>query len=400
MPVAIAEVAGAAYGDQPRTFRSIELFSGAGGLALGTHLAGFHHEVLVEWDADAMATLESNARHDAVDGLREWRVERADVRAFDYRPYEGVDLVAGGPPCQPFSIGGKHRGADDSRNMIPEFVRAIRELAPPVFVMENVRGLLRPGFRPYFEYVVESLRQPLVVRREDESWTEHRDRLADRHSLPGLRYDVRFEVLNAADYGVPQSRHRVFVVGFRSDLAVPFRFPDATHSLDALLHDQWVSGTYWERHGVPRPEAPPESVARRVGRLARARPFGEAWRTVRDAIGDLPEPQATRDGPVANHRLQPGARAYVGHTGSDHDLPAKTLKAGDHGVPGGENMLRQRNGRVRYFTVREAARIQTFPDSWVFRGAWSEAMRQIGNAVPVQLAQAIGRSVRIQLRNA
>ena len=98
------------------------------------------------------------------------------------------------------------------------------------------------------------------------------------------------------------------------------------------------------------------------------------------------------------HRFQPGARAYAGHTGSSIDEPAKALKAGDHGVPGGENMLRRTDGSVRYFTVRESARIQTFPDNFIFEGTWSETMRQLGNAVPVKLAAVMARGVCALLR--
>src|SRR5690606_17264971 len=100
---------------------------------------------------------------------------------------------------------------------------------------------------------------------------------------------------------------------------------------------------------------------------------------------------------IPNHRFQVGARTYVGHTGSPLDEPAKTLKAGVHGVPGGENMLRRPDGTVRYFTVRESARLQTFPDDYVFHGSWTETMRQLGNAVPVDLAETIARSVRQHL---
>lgn len=205
--------------------------------------------------------------------------------------------------------------------------------------------------------------------------------------------------MNAADYGVPQARYRVFVVGFRSDLGVNFQFPSPTHSLNALLYEQWISNEYWERHNLPRPPTP-ASLTSRLHSLAQARSFDKAWMTVRDAIRDLPEPTGRENLTFSNHRLQPGARVYVGHTGSDHDSPAKTLKAGDHGVPGGENMLRRQDGTVRYFTVREAARIQTFPDTWTFRGAWSEAMRQIGNAVPVTLAQVVGSAVGAHLKRA
>jgi DNA (cytosine-5)-methyltransferase 1 len=119
---------------------------------------------------------------------------------------------------------------------------------------------------------------------------------------------------------------------------------------------------------------------------------------VRDAIQGLPTPRADRESKeFSNHRLNPGAKAYPGHTGSPLDLPSKTLKAGVHGVPGGENMIAFEDGKVRYLTVREAARIQTFPDLWHFEGAWSEAMRQLGNAVPVGLAEVVAKSVAAKL---
>jgi DNA (cytosine-5)-methyltransferase 1 len=118
------------------------------------------------------------------------------------------------------------------------------------------------------------------------------------------------------------------------------------------------------------------------------------WLTVRDKICDLPDPETDpKASLVQAHKFQPGARIYPGHTGSPLDEPAKALKAGDHGVPGGENMLRRPDGTVRYFTVRESARIQTFPDSFIFQGSWGEVMRQLGNAVPVQLASIMAEHV-------
>jgi DNA (cytosine-5)-methyltransferase 1 len=120
-----------------------------------------------------------------------------------------------------------------------------------------------------------------------------------------------------------------------------------------------------------------------------------AWRTVRDALTGLPDPEFNPEAAqlIADHRFQPGVKFYPGHTGSSLDFPAKTLKAGDHGVPGGENALVRPDGSGRYFTVRESARLQTFPDSYGFGGSWSEAMRQLGNAVPVILAWAVGVAV-------
>ncbi len=377
---------------------SLELFTGAGGLALGTHLAGFRHRALVEWNKDACETLRINAAADAVPGIEEWRIIEGDARTVSVAEFGSVDLIAGGPPCQPFSIAGKHRGMDDARNMIPQFVRAIRDLRPRVFILENVRGLLRRGFQEYFSYVVLELTFPSITRKPAETWVDHLRRLEAvraRGQPHDLRYNVAFRLLNAADYGVPQVRERVFLVGLRSDAQIDWRFPPPTHGRDALMYDQWVTGDYWKRHSISAPDEGP--VQRRNGgtQLAMGPPPPVLpWVTVRDAIGGLPEPRADEEVEgLFDHRLIPGARTYVGHTGSPLDLPAKTLKAGDHGVPGGENMIAYPDGRVRYFTVREAARIQTFPDTWRVQGVWSEAMRQLGNAVPVMLAHAVAASV-------
>jgi DNA (cytosine-5)-methyltransferase 1 len=215
---------------------------------------------------------------------------------------------------------------------------------------------------------------------------------------------VAYRVLNAANHGVPQKRERVFIVGFRSDLGAKWSFPEPTHSLDAMLENQWIGGEYWERHEISkraRPETPDRYVQRVENlRGSNFRPMldHKPWRTVRDAFEGLPEPSADGTaGDLFNHRYQAGARAYTGHTGSPIDFPSKALKAGDHGVPGGENMLVKINGEVRYFTVREAARIQTFPDGYIFHGSWSETMRQLGNAVPVRLAHVIASSVSKEL---
>ena len=131
------------------------------------------------------------------------------------------------------------------------------------------------------------------------------------------------------------------------------------------------------------------------------RPPTKPWRTVRDAISDLPDPETDPEGArkFDHHFFQSGARTYAGHSGSPLDLPAKTLKAGVHGVPGGENMLVRLDGSVRYFSVRESARLQTFPDNFAFHGSWTESMRQLGNAVPVTLASLIAENVRSRLES-
>jgi len=385
-----------------QTLRSVELFTGAGGLALGTHGVGFRHQALIEWNKDACATLRANVRQRSIRGISNWKICGDDIRAIEYREYGPIDLVAGGPPCQPFSIGGKHQGLNDQRDMIPEFIRALRELRPRAFLFENVKGLTRQSFRNYFAYVRLQMEHPDAIRKVHESWTQHLQRLEDLHTKGAEpRYNIVARLLNAANYGVPQTRQRVFIVGFRNDLEIDWHFPTSTHSQDALLHDQWISGDYWRRHKLAVPEAPSRLV-KRIASIPRIfRPEGKSWRTLRDAIHDLPSPAVDREElTISNHKLQPGARSYVGHTGSPLDAPSKTLKAGVHGVPGGENMITFPDGSVRYLTVREAARVQTFPDSWSFVGSWSETMRQLGNAVPRQLAHAVAASIADRLKGA
>ncbi|WP_242879246.1 DNA cytosine methyltransferase [Stenotrophomonas maltophilia] len=389
--------------------QSIELFTGAGGLGLATHLTGYHHKGLFEWNPDACETLRANAQEAAVKGLSRWRgkVNQGDVRDFSFDKFQGIDLVAGGPPCQPFSLAGKHRGMEDQRDMIPQFIRAVREAKPRAFIMENVRGLARKAFAQYLHYTVLQLTYPSLIRKKGEGWEGHLARLQQHHtSSPrksGLSYNVVLNVLNAADYGVPQCRERLFIVGFRSDIDAHWSFPNATHSQERLIHDQWVTGNYWRNLDLKTPADAPRSVARRLASL-RNLPSPETlpWRTIRQAIQDLPEPFRNQDhkNGIFNHRFQPGARPYPGHTGSPIDAPSKTLKAGGHGVPGGENMIDFGNGSYRYLTIREAARVQTFPDTWHFRGAWSEAMRQLGNAVPVELAKVVAGSVAETLKAA
>jgi DNA (cytosine-5)-methyltransferase 1 len=388
--------------------RAVELFAGAGGLALGISKAGFSHEAVIERDKFACMTIRHNKER-GVDLVSHWPLHEGDVRQFDYTTLpEYVDLLAGGPPCQPFSLGGKHRGPQDERDLFPEAARAVSILKPRAFMFENVKGLLRPSFAKYFEYIYLRLTYPELKRRGNQNWAEHLARLERHHTrgrYKGLNYKVVFTKVNAADFGVPQKRERVIMVGFRSDLGLDWSFPAETHSKEALLVSQWVNKDYWERHEIPRGQRPPlpEKLKSQIERLASnpAQVNGRPWHTVRDAISDLPDPTLfPNEAEAVNHKLIPGARAYTGHTGSPLDEPAKALKAGDHGVPGGENMLAYPNGGVRYFTVRESARLQTFPDDFLFTGTWGETMRQLGNAVPVTLSKVIATSIRERLRRA
>jgi len=374
-------------------------------LGLGLHEAGFHPVRVVEWDQYCCDTLRENKAR-GIKAVKDWNLTQGDVREVDFEKFAGkITLVSGGPPCQPFSLGGKHGAHSDARDMFPEAIRAVAQMRPKAFVFENVRGLTRAAFRDYFEYIRLQLEHPEVTKAPGrKSWREHLALLERHHtsgSRSGLNYRVVTQVLNAADYGVPQRRERVFFVGFREDLGVQWHFPEPTHSQAALLFEQ-KHGDYWERHRVARKDRPDLSHLAAIEQRLEARATSLPWQTVRDAISDIPDPQRFPKKALEflNHRYQAGARSYPGHTGSPLDEPAKTLKAGVHGVPGGENMLMRPDGSIRYFTVRESARLQTFPDNFLFHGSWSETMRQLGNAVPVRLAKVIGANVARHLEAA
>ena len=253
-----------------------------------------------------MATLTRNGYTQAV---------CADVGSFDYSPWRGaVDLLAGGPPCQPFSGGGLRRGAADERNGWEAALHATQELRPRALLFENVRGMLTPRFDAY--------RGAISAR------------------LTALGYHHDWLALDAADYGVPQHRHRVFLVGF----------------LDA---GAWAAFTL-----------PPKSAAQL---------------TVRAALRTLGAPNGLHGHVVHGH-----AREYEGHSASSLDAPSKTIVGGGKGLGSGSGTVRLDSGEVRYYTVREAATLQTFPPDWEFDETWSRAFVEIGNAVPPLLARAIG----------
>lgn len=370
--------------------RSVEMFSGCGGLALGLARAGFDHLLLVERDKHAVENVRHNIGRD-VEHVGHWQVHSDDVRAVNWGIFKQlVDFVAGGPPCQPFSIGGLHRGEEDTRDMWPEAVRAVRQISPRGFLFENVRGLLRPKFSEHLDWIRLSLTEPNLAQGENENRTSHLARIREKEADGSYRVIVT--KVNAADYGAPQKRHRVLFLGVHKSIASSIKPLEPTHSRERLLWDQYVTGEYWRRHSLRKPPNQPANLMdRRTVDVLRSKghePKGLPWVTVRDALVGLNEPGSRRD--ISNHVLQPGARAYPGHTGSPLDEPAKALKAGVHGVPGGENMIAFGDGSVRYFTVREAARLQGLPDSYEFIGSWTENMRQLGNAAPVQLAEAFG----------
>ncbi|WP_084505532.1 DNA cytosine methyltransferase [Nocardia harenae] len=412
---------------------SVELFAGGGGLAMAVERAGFRPLLFNEFARRACETLAINVANPVEEG---WAPtvpavgERpplvvGDVRKVDFEYLrDKVDVLAGGPPCQPFSLGGIAKGDEDDRNGFPHMFRAIREIRPKAVICENVRGLLRPSFMPYFEYIKRELSLPFEERAEGSRWQDHDEILRHMNESAHIAEDVRYEVahfpVNAADYGVPQIRNRVILIAFRRDVAVDMhRFRELvkpTHSADRL-HQDILSGTYWKRHpNVPK--AVRERVTARIpmqpGTLPTANDEGlMPWRTLRDALqglhGQKPLPDIPPDkldrkehllGGFTDHIGWPDARIYSGHTPNELDRPAKTVKAGVHGVPGGESVMLLDDGTHRYMSVRETARVMTFPDDWQLAGPRGEKMRQLGNAVPVLLGKIFAEAVATVLAEA
>lgn len=377
-------------------WRSAEIFTGCGGLALGMSRAGFQHALMAEIDSSAVETAEHNKAR-GLDHILSWPIERADVRDIDWIALAGkLTIIAGGPPCQPFGIGGKKRGHKDDRDLWPEAIRAIREAKPDGFLFENVRNLAGPKFKTYLDWIVSHLQRPSLMRDDRESHVHHLARL--HKSKKKQDYRVAWQVVNAADYGAPQMRFRVLIFGISARLGTMPRLMLPTHSRERLLWDQYITGDYWMRNGIKRRPDPVDGPdATRVAALRKQlnAPSGLPWVTTREALSGLGKPNGKK-----NHVLQVGARVYPGHTGSLLDMPAKALKAGDHGVPGGENMMVKDNNSVRYFTVREAARLVGLPDEYLFPSSWTESMRQLGNAVPTQLAEAAGLGLKQLIRDA
>ncbi|MEV7678669.1 DNA cytosine methyltransferase [Streptomyces sp. NPDC088341] len=413
----------------------VELFAGGGGLAMAVHTAGFRPLLVNESAKWACESLRINPPDPSRPEER-WPLVPGDVRDVDYGKHvtDEVDVLAGGPPCQPFSLGGAHKGMEDERNMFPEMFRAIRELNPKAVICENVRGLLRPSFKPYFKYILNEMRLPFEKRDEDASWEDHNDLLekliANEAVEPSKRYVVQEMEVNAADYGVPQIRNRVIIVAFRADLDVNWGafMPKETHSEESMIHSMREGGSYWtERHKEVTAEVRKRVIANlpelnyedpKVKQKLTLAP----WRTLRDAIAGIDEnegkplpyvtEEAVKDklevGDIRDHIGWPGARTYAGHTPNVLDRPAKTVKAGVHGVPGGESVMQLDNvdfvndgggTGYRYMTVRETARVMTFPDHVVLDGPRGEKMRQLGNAVPVKLGAVFSQAVAEALKS-
>ena len=329
-----------------RDYTSVELFAGAGGLALGMHMAGFRHVLLNEFDHMACETLRRNHP--------EWNIYEGDVHKVDFTPLKGkVDFLSGGFPCQAFSYAGKKGGLNDTRGtLFFELARAVREIQPKVFMAENVKGLL--------------------------SHEEGKTLDIIKNAIAELGYTlVEPRVLKAIMYQVPQKRERLILVAIRNDLAglVQFHWPDP-YSRIMTLRDAFYKGILYPTD-VPASEGQlyPEKKAKVLAMV----PQGGDWR-------DLPEE-------VAKEFMGGSFFLGGGKTGMARrlslDEPSLTLTCS----PAQKQTERCHPIETRPLTVREYARIQTFPDDWSFAGSLADQYKQIGNAVPVNLAYAIGRSL-------
>lgn len=334
-----------------RQYTSIELFAGGGGLALGMEKAGFHHVMLNEFDHAACQTLKTNRP--------EWNVVEGDVHDVDFTPYRGkVDFLSGGFPCQAFSYAGEKRGFEDARGtLFFELARAVKEIQPKVFMGENVRGL----------FTHENGQTLQVIK----------DVIAD------LGYTlIEPRVLKAIMYQVPQKRERLILIAIRNDIAdkVTFRWPTPYHKI-LTLRDAFYKGVLYN---TDVPESIGQKYPQRKKEIMDMVPMGGNW-------NNLPLE-------IQKEYLKGSFGLGGGKTGIARRLslnePSLTLTC----APAMKQTERCHPLETRPLNVREYARIQTFPDDWQFCGKMDAQYKQIGNAVPVNLAAAIGRAI-IRLLN-
>lgn len=329
-----------------RQFNSVELFAGGGGLALGMSLAGFHHVLLNEFETAACKTLKTNRP--------EWNVIEGDVRHIDFTPLRGkVDFLSGGFPCQAFSYAGKGAGFNDTRGtLFFELARAVKEIQPKVFMGENVKGLISHENGRTFETI--------------------------KNAIAELGYTlVEPRVLRAIMYQVPQKRERLILIAIRNDIAkrVEFHWPTPYHEVLTLRDALYQSVIFDSDVPVSEGAQYPEKKKRVLAMV----PQGGDWR-------NLPEDVA-KDYMGGSWLLGGGKTGMARRLSLDE--PSLTLTCS----PCQKQTERCHPLETRPLSIREYARIQTFPDSWNFQGSMSDKYKQIGNAVPVNLAWAVGRSL-------
>ena len=283
--------------------KSLELFAGGGGLALGVEQGGFRHVALVERDHDSCETLRANSKGACV--RRNWPVYELDVERFQFsRWIDQIDLLAAGPPCQPLSIAGKHAGDVDKRNLFPEVFRAVRSLHPQAVLTENVNGLNREAFKPYLDYTTLQLRYPTIISRPHENWSDHKERLAISHAHAELEYHVfgpqiarLTELWSSTEAAAHFLRRAAFDTRCFMGVARADSFRRGASTYQAGQRLLIRSGMRY-----PRPEAPTLAQRKVVRLKALPKPTTLAWRTVRDALENLPEAVDNLEHPtIANH---------------------------------------------------------------------------------------------------
>ncbi len=301
---------------------SLEICAGAGGQALGLERSGFQHVGLIELDPNACATLRANRGR--------WAVQQRDVREIDGHHYRGIDLLAGGVPCPPFSVAGKQLGPDDDRDLFPEAIRLVREARPAAVMLENVRGFASDKFIRYRRDLMEQL------------------------EMLGYRPDWR--VLEAVGFGVPQLRPRFVLVALRPRAFERFRWPEADRSqstVGSCIHDLmaargWTGADRWKLRASAIAPTVVGGSRRHGGPDLGPTRARQQWAALGvDGLGIADE--------------APG-----------HDFPVDAAPK---------------------LTVRMVARLQGFPDDWAFAGKKTAAYRQVGNAFPPPVAEAVGRAV-------
>jgi DNA (cytosine-5)-methyltransferase 1 len=329
-----------------RPYKLVELFAGAGGLAIGMEQAGFDSVLLNEIDKNACATLRKNRP--------EWNVLEGDISEIDFSKYKDtVDILSGGFPCQAFSYAGNKQGFEDARGtLFFEYARAVKEINPKVIVAENVRGLLRHDDGKTLETI--------------------------KNIIDELGYElVDPRVLKAVFYRVPQKRERLLLIAIRKDLApgVEFKWPSPYERL-MTMKDALKKGDLYDSD-VPLSDG--QKYPDRKSEILAKVPEGGYWR-------DLPD-DLQREYMMKSYFLGGGKTGMARRLAWDE--PSLTLTC----APAQKQTERCHPSETRPLTVREYARIQTFPDDWEFYGSTSSQYKQIGNAVPVNLAYAVARSL-------
>ncbi len=305
-----------------RPLTCVEICAGAGGQALGLAMAGFVHVALVEYEKEYCRILKLNRP--------EWNVICRDVYDFHGYEYRGVDLLAGGVPCPPFSVAGKQLGREDERDLFPQAIRLIEEIQPKAVMLENVRGFLDSGFTEYREHIMDS--------------------------ISNLGYTVQIKLLNASDYGVSQLRPRIVIVGIRNDINSKFEYPAKNEitakTVGELLYDlmaknKWKGAKKW---------------AQKADKIAPT------------LVGGSKKHGGPDLGPTRARKAW--AELGVDGKGIANEPPDLDFE----GMP--------------RLTSRMLARIQGFPDTWTFGDKKTNACRMIGNAFPPPVAKAVGEQIK------